>query len=138
MVEWFKIHPNYKELETSDIAVIKLQTPFVFSDKLNKIDLDDQMIGGGVNAKLSGWGYTRPIRFGNLPEDLQTLDYKTLTNEECNRSGYNVTKTEICTYKGLFRGACAVIIKIFYIRIFLKFLKISLHFFVGRFWWSTG
>lgn len=49
-----KVHPNYKELVTSDIAVMKIDGKFKYSDKIAPIKYSDQFIGGAVNCTLTG------------------------------------------------------------------------------------
>lgn len=102
-------HPDYKELVTSDIAVMKINGTFNFDDpKIQPIKYTSNEVGGGVNATLTGWGYTTPIRFGPPPNDLQVVVLPTLTNEQCREEGMKVTDTEICAYSRIFQGACGV------------------------------
>lgn len=108
-VQSIKVHPNYKELVTSDIAVMKINGTFDFKDpKIAPIKYSNQVVGGGVNLTLTGWGYTTPIRIGAPPNDLQVAVLPSITNDECQKEGMNVTETEMCTYSRLFQGACGV------------------------------
>lgn len=50
----FKSHPEYKELVTSDIAVIKINGTFDMSDKIQPIKYSNQQIDGGINCTLTG------------------------------------------------------------------------------------
>lgn len=109
LVQSIKVHPNYKELVTSDIAVMKINGTFDFDDpKIAPIKYSSQAVGGGVNLTLTGWGYTTPIRIGAPPNDLQVAVLPSITNDECQKEGMNVTETEMCTYSRLFQGACGV------------------------------
>lgn len=109
MVEKITSHPNYKELVTSDIAVMKINGTFDFTNKkIQPIKYSDQEIGGGVNCTLTGWGYTTPIRLGAPPNDLQVAVLPSITNDECREEGMKVGQTEICTYSRLGQGACGV------------------------------
>lgn len=103
-----KVHPNYQELVTSDIAVMKINGTFEFGEKIAPIKYSNKEIGGTENCTLTGWGYTNPFRFGAPPNDLQRAFLPTLTNNECREDGMNVTNTEICTYSHLLQGACGV------------------------------
>lgn len=108
-VKSIKVHPNYKELVTSDIAIMKINDTFDFNDpKIQPIEYSNQAIGGGVNCTLTGWGYTTPIRIGAPPNDLQVAVLPSITNDECKKEGMNVTETEICTYSRILQGACGV------------------------------
>lgn len=108
MVKSFVSHPDYKELVTSDIAVIKIDGKFDFSKKIKPVKYSNQEIGGGVNCTLTGWGYTTSIRFGKPPNDLQRAVLPSITNDECREEGMEVTKTEICTFSKFGQGACGV------------------------------
>lgn len=109
LVEKITVHPDYKELVTSDIAVMKINGTFDFNDKkIQPIKYSDQEIGGGVNCTLTGWGYTTPIRIGAPPNDLQVAVLPSITNEECREEGMKVGQTEICTYSRIGQGACGV------------------------------
>lgn len=102
------VHPNYQELVTSDIAVMKINSSFSFGERIAPIKYSSKAIGGGENCTLTGWGYTNPFRVGLPPNDLQRAFLPTLTNEECREAGMNVTNTEICTYSHFLQGACGV------------------------------
>lgn len=108
-VQNIKTHPDYKELVTSDIAVMKINDTFDFNDpKIQPIKYSSTDVGGDVNCTLTGWGYTTPVRFGPPPNDLQVVVLPTITNDECREEGMNVTNTEICTYSRILQGACGV------------------------------
>lgn len=108
MVKSFVSHPDYKELVTSDIAVIKINGTFALSKKIQPIKYSDQEVPGGVNCTLTGWGYTTAIRFGKPPNELQRVVLPSITNDECRDEGMEVGKTEICTYSKFGQGACGV------------------------------
>lgn len=44
------VHPEYVELNNSDVAVCRLQTPFPMSDKIQPIPLDGEYVGGDINC----------------------------------------------------------------------------------------
>lgn len=108
MVSWFKIHPDYIELNRSDIGIIKVAEPFTFGTREQPITYSDKQVGGGVECLLTGWGYTMPVRIGKTPEDLQEAQLRTITNDECRNRGFPVNPTEICTFTRLGQGACGV------------------------------
>lgn len=96
------IHPDYVELNNSDVAVCRLSTPFPLGEKIAPIQLDTEYVGGKVNCTLTGWGYTSMIRGFPLPHKLQRANLPTITNEECNAKGHNVGPKEVCTFSRSF------------------------------------
>lgn len=102
------VHPEYVELNNSDVAVCRLKSPFIYGENIAPIALDSEHVGGGVNCILTGWGYTTMIRGFPLPTDLQRATLPTITNEECNENGHSVGPKEICTYSRIAQGACGV------------------------------
>ena len=102
------VHPEYVELNNSDVAVCRLKTPFIYGENIQPIALDTKYVGGGENCTLTGWGYTTMIRGFPLPTDLQRATLPTITNEECNENGHSVGPKEICTYSRIAQGACGV------------------------------
>ncbi|KAL5273756.1 hypothetical protein ACFFRR_000479 [Megaselia abdita] len=108
-VENFVIHTNYEELVRNDIAVMKVSPPFKMDGKsVNSISYKlSEKLGGAQPVMLTGWGSISMSIFGPFPEDLQYIKLQTLTNEECNQRGFNVTETEICAFKRPLNGACA-------------------------------
>ncbi|KAH8419050.1 hypothetical protein KR222_002099, partial [Zaprionus bogoriensis] len=110
----YTIHPDYKELVTSDIAVLSIEPPLVFNNiSVAPIEFNSaEFVGGGVPVTLSGWGLRLPVPFPffdnvNYPNTLQRMSYHTITNQQCQSSGMrDVSDTEICA-RGPFRGACS-------------------------------
>lgn len=109
-VKSFVIHKHYKELVRNDIAVMKISPSFAFNNKtIGPIGYKSKnKIGGGEPVMLTGWGSISPSTLGPLPKDLQILRLRTLTNAECNRMLFNVSRTEICAFRSPLNGACAV------------------------------
>lgn len=111
----FVIHPAYKALKTSDIAVLTIDPPLVYNNvSVAPIEFSsDEFVGGGVPVTLTGWGLRFPAPFPfldnlNFPNTLQRMSYRTITNQQCQQRGMkDVTDTEICA-RGIFRGACSV------------------------------
>lgn len=100
------IHPEYVELNNSDVAVCRMRQPLPMGENIAPIGLGKEHVGGGVNCTLTGWGYTSMIRGFPLPNELQRAYLPTLTNEECNEKGHNVGPREICTLSRFAQGAC--------------------------------
>ncbi|XP_068155170.1 chymotrypsin-1 [Drosophila tropicalis] len=113
----YDIHPNYKELVTSDLAVLSIEPPLELNNKtISSIEYassgKNSFVGGGVPVTLTGWGLRLPVPFPfldafNYPSILQRMNYNTITNRECRETGMeSVTNTEICA-RGPLRGACS-------------------------------
>lgn len=110
-----KIHENYIPLNSSDIALCKVQTSFLFGENITKVKFDDVSVGANVTCLLTGWGSISAIRwmwlpfFTNLayPNDLQRAYLPTISNDDCNARGQNVNETQICTFLQFMQGPCA-------------------------------
>ncbi|XP_055854540.1 transmembrane protease serine 9-like [Episyrphus balteatus] len=104
----YKIHDNYQELVTSDIALVKINPPFEFNEKISKINVfGTKRVGNKEPVTLTGWGSISPWIYGPFPTNLQMLNYTTISNAECKQSFGRVTETEICAYQFFLKGACA-------------------------------
>lgn len=82
----------------NDIALIKVQGEIPLSrSNINSIDLETRWVGGGVDSVLTGWGY---LSNNAVPNNLQYMSTRTLTNEECKRykrAPVPLYETQICT-----------------------------------------
>jgi secreted trypsin-like serine protease len=114
------IHPLYTKLTFNttsrhDIALCKVQVPFVFSENVAKIALDKTFVGADVNCTLTGWGSVKrfrwlPIPFYDeiaYPNDLHRGFLLTISNKECKEKQKNIDENHICTSGGKGKGACA-------------------------------
>lgn len=106
LIDNCKVHPEYVELNNSDVAVCRIKTPFPMGENIAPIKLSKEYVGAEENCTLTGWGYTWPFRGTPLPNELQRETLPTITNEECNERGHHVGPKEICTFKGFGHGAC--------------------------------
>ncbi|XP_017111077.1 chymotrypsin-1 [Drosophila elegans] len=112
----YSIHPKYKELVTSDLAVLSIDPPLKLNNaSITSIEyksMQREFVNGGVPVTLTGWGLRLPVPFPfldevNYPNILQRMSYHTISNRECRDAGMeSVTDTEICA-RGPFRGACS-------------------------------
>lgn len=106
-VQKFLMHPDYQQLYTSDIALMKIDPPFDFSNpNVATVSYSDEYIEGGEESILTGWGNIFPIRPGHIPNDLKEVHLMTLSHSSCSNF-HNLSSTEICTTR-LFGGACGV------------------------------
>lgn len=54
LIESCVIHPEYVELNNSDVAVCRLQEAFTFNEAIAPIELDTNYVGGGEMCTLTG------------------------------------------------------------------------------------
>lgn len=54
LVDNCMVHPDYVELNNSDVAVCKLQEPFDMGENIQPVDLDTNYVGGGEMCTLTG------------------------------------------------------------------------------------
>ncbi|XP_028893553.2 chymotrypsin-2 [Zeugodacus cucurbitae] len=118
-VSSYDIHPNYEELVTSDIAILTLMESLNLDGiRMTAIEVrGSELLGGGIPVTLTGWGLRLPISLPFLPPEfdninyptiLQTMNYHTITNQECTNSGMDeLTETEICARGAILTGACS-------------------------------
>jgi len=111
------VHPQYSMNPRiiNDIALVKVTPPF----RLERSNIGTILIGGSdrigekVPVRLTGWGSTNPsTSSATLPDHLQALNYRTISNEECNQKGFRVTRNEICALSVHGQGACVVSLNI--------------------------
>lgn len=119
-VQYCEIHPNYKEFESSDIALIKIYNSFHLNNvSMAIIDVTSaKRVAGNIDVTLTGWGLRLPVQIPifqnqfqtlNYPTVLQTVNYNTISDEECRNKGIDrLSKTEICAQGFLLKGACVV------------------------------
>lgn len=119
-VEYYNIHQNYKQFESSDIAIIKIKDSFDLNNiSTAVIDVtSSKRVTGNVEVTLTGWGLRLPIQVPifqnhfqtlNYPTVLQTIIYNTISDTECRNKGIDrLSKTEICAQGFPLKAACVV------------------------------
>jgi len=95
-------HPNYNgNTIANDVSVVRVATPFVGTARVQSIALATAAAGGNVLAVLTGWGTTSEP--GSVPNTLQWIQLRTLTNADC-RSRFSAGNAalifdhKICTF----------------------------------------
>ncbi|KAK9758880.1 Trypsin [Popillia japonica] len=86
-----------------DIALLRLEKNIKFFDKVNKIDLESEVVGE-VDCVVSGFGSTEHI-FQKPSEKLQYLNTKVVTGWLCSFSGGD--ESRLCTQGPLFSSGCS-------------------------------
>ncbi|XP_062543909.1 chymotrypsin-2-like [Armigeres subalbatus] len=105
----FVTHKYYNKPQFhNDVALVRLKSKLQFSTKVKAIVYWEKEVGANRSVTLTGWG--RTSAGGLVPTMLQTIDLKTLSNEECKQrspSGSdNVDIGHICTLTKSGEGAC--------------------------------
>lgn len=108
-VKSFTIHDDYDPFKViNDIAIIKLTQPILLRDGVQSITLPQKDTLPGEDVTLSGWGLTSYP--GGKPNDLQFINLKTISLEDCvhahNSSKQPIMETELCTLTTKGEGAC--------------------------------
>lgn len=96
-------HEDYGNF-LNDLAVLRVETPFIYSDSIRPIPLATQNTPGDVDIIISGWGLTRPN--GDLPRYLQWNTLTSLTLADCDEQiGWGV-QGGLCLKHEVDNGAC--------------------------------
>lgn len=126
-VDDFIAHPQYKRSRFSyDIGLIRVQGEIQFNDKVQPIKFTRNEVCGGVFLRAFGWGrlsvsyhdndqvIALPNQFnhyyqfeGELPDKLQTIQLRSLTNKVCEKA-LPVHDSHLCTFSKFGEGICAV------------------------------
>lgn len=91
----------------NDVALVKVASPIeMVPGKVEVIELNIEAIGGGEDLVLSGWGRTSYP--GSIPDQLQFINLKSLSNEDCakKQTAAPIISGEICTLTKAGEGAC--------------------------------
>ncbi|XP_051156161.1 chymotrypsin-2-like [Leptopilina boulardi] len=95
----------------NDIALIKVKTPFIMSNEIQKIALPklDTIVRENEKALVSGWG--RIWLGGPSSNNLQLVNISIASQTVCNNIyqplGFDIYNTQICAYDTqLKKGAC--------------------------------
>lgn len=104
-------HPEYNRARlTNDISVVRINQAWTWNANVRVIDVGSVEIGGNVAATVIGWGVTQ--HQGSLPESLQYLPTRILTNADC-RAQHNVINRQfvhdnvICSLNDPGQGMCS-------------------------------
>ncbi|XP_068155168.1 chymotrypsin-2 [Drosophila tropicalis] len=105
------VHPQYSMSPRiiNDIALVKVTPAFrLHRGDIGTIHLgNSDRIGEKVPVRLTGWGSTTSTSASaSLPDRLQVLNYRTISNEDCKQKGFRVTGNEICALAVHGKGAC--------------------------------
>lgn len=79
-VEFYEIHPDYREFESSDIAILKITENFDLNNvSMAVIDVvSASRIVNSVDVTLTGWGLRLPIELNIFENYFENLNYPTV------------------------------------------------------------
>ncbi|KAL7745830.1 hypothetical protein ACLKA6_010022 [Drosophila palustris] len=96
-------HENYGDF-LNDVALLRVETPFIYSDSIQPIALPTQNTPAGVDIVISGWG--RLTHGGDLPRYLQWNTLKSLSLEDCRELIDWGVPSGLCLIHEANNGAC--------------------------------
>ncbi|XP_045520821.1 chymotrypsin-2-like isoform X2 [Pieris brassicae] len=107
-------HEKYtKPVVKNDIGIVQIEGKIKYSDKVQPIKLLKEMAPIGKKCLFTGWGYVH-LRRKTLPNNLQMLEYETISNDDCTKqlkkSPYPklmpIDAGQICANRPNEKGAC--------------------------------
>ncbi|XP_047526419.1 chymotrypsin-2-like [Pieris napi] len=101
-------HEKYsRQTLKNDIGIVQIQGKFKYSDKVQPIELLNEMVPIGKKCLLTGWGlinYTKQTS----PNNLQMLEYETISNDACSkRIKSSLYAGQLCAKRPNHKGACS-------------------------------
>ncbi|KAH8238451.1 hypothetical protein KR032_006944, partial [Drosophila birchii] len=97
-------HEGYGSHLRNDVALLRLETPLIYSTNIQAIDLPTADTPADVDVIISGWG--RLWHLGDLPRYLQYNTLKSLSLERCDELiGWGIPG-ELCLIHEADNGAC--------------------------------
>lgn len=100
-------HPQYSSSTLqNDISLLRTANTIAFGNLVSSLPISSGDVGGGQTVVLSGWG--RTVAGGSLPNNLQFVNLRTLTNTDCASrvSPMSIFASSICTFTQVGQGAC--------------------------------
>ncbi|XP_058123477.1 chymotrypsin-2-like [Anopheles ziemanni] len=92
----------------NDVALVKLDSAFEFSDRLKPVEYSEHELPDNVTVTLTGWG--RLEANGEVPNTLQTIDLLNVSYERCKPMHGNSGDLDVghvCTYTKSGEGTCS-------------------------------
>jgi len=99
-------HPKYNSwLFANDVGLIRVSVDIVFNEKVQPIRLPKgDFTADDYPAVLSGWGSTS--LGSSLPDKLQHINLKVISQNSCKNIHSMITEDHICTLTKAGEGAC--------------------------------
>jgi len=84
------MHPKYTRNKAYDIALLKLPRPLQMTRCVGTVCLPTRDVSGGTRCSISGWGMLSSG--GRLSNILQEAEVTTLSNRDCQNTGYSSSR----------------------------------------------
>ncbi|XP_017109127.2 serine protease SP24D-like [Drosophila bipectinata] len=97
------VHESYGDF-LNDIALLKLESPLIFSSNIQPIAIATQNTPADADIIISGWG--RLKHMGDLPRYLQYNTLKSISPERCEELIEFGFEGELCLIHEVDNGAC--------------------------------
>lgn len=97
------VHEEYGNF-LNDLALLRLETPFIYSSSIQAIALPKQNTPDDADIIISGWG--RLTHGGDLPRYLQWNTLKSLSRDECQQRINYGQPNILCLIHEPNNGAC--------------------------------
>ncbi|KAI7815635.1 Serine protease [Rhyzopertha dominica] len=99
-------HASYSsQTLANDIALIRTSSNIALSSTVSTLPISNSNVGAGVTVTLSGWGRTSFP--GNIPNNLQFINLRSISNADCQRQHTNpIYNSQLCTFTQRGQGAC--------------------------------
>lgn len=96
-VQSIHFHPNYNVATGAyDVALLKMAQSIQFNSQVGSIQLSSTIVGGNVNAIVSGWGSV--AKYASFTNNAKELITGTLTTAQCRQSSIRqITDSMLCT-----------------------------------------
>ncbi|XP_055378904.1 chymotrypsin-2-like [Condylostylus longicornis] len=104
------IHEQWNDkTKQNDIAIIKLKTPLVFSERICSIDLVSHRLSKNtfenIPVIISGWGRSSDA-VDNYEAIMKSATVRVMNQDACKAKLWQVSQTNICVYTENMVGAC--------------------------------
>jgi len=86
------MHPRFEKEEDNDIALIRLSSSMKLNDCVGTARLPTTDVSPGTDCWTTGWGLLRDK--GSKPDILQEVVVKTMSNRDCQNTGYNKSQID--------------------------------------------
>ncbi|XP_015111411.1 chymotrypsin-2 [Diachasma alloeum] len=103
---FLKWHPKFTMiLIHNDVGVLRVTKDIEFNENVQAIKLPTENFNGiNTRAVLTGWGTT--VLNGRVPDKLQQLEVKVISQLKCKLRHWLLTNSQICTLNKRGEGAC--------------------------------
>ncbi|XP_055915312.1 serine protease SP24D-like [Eupeodes corollae] len=105
-VQAVTVHENYDGDVTSDVAVLELVKPLVYSTKIQPIELESHKVPAGSDVIISGWGLPETYA-KDIPIKLKYNTVKAISSLKCLTKIGIFSEQILCLSHEANNGACS-------------------------------